>query len=101
MLQAQNSGPEDTDSKMVETPRGINAGRGFSSKLPYCERTKGEIKNRVLMDDGWILQIEVRFRLVALFVLWLFRMVLIIGRVSVWLGRSYRFPQHLSDRQPL
>ena len=72
MLQGQNS-PENTDLKVIETPTRINAGRcflrDFSSKLPYCERTKEEIKNRVLMDDEWILQIEVRFRFVAPFVL--------------------------------
>ena len=72
MLRAQNP-PENTDLRVVELPTWINAGRcfvrDFSSKLPYCERTKEEIKNRVLMDDEWILQIEVRFRLVALFML--------------------------------
>jgi hypothetical protein len=66
MLHAQNP-PENTDLRVVETPTWINAGRcfrrDFKSKLPYCERTKEEIKNRVLMDDEWILQIEVRFRL--------------------------------------
>jgi hypothetical protein len=66
MLCAQNS-PENTDLKVVKTPTDINAGRcfvrDFTSELPYCERTKEEIKNRVLMDDEWILQIEVRFRL--------------------------------------
>jgi hypothetical protein len=66
MLREQNS-PENTDLKVVETPTYINAGRcfvrDFTSKLPYCERTKEEIKNRVLMDDEWILQIEVRFHL--------------------------------------
>jgi hypothetical protein len=64
MLRAQNS-PENTDLRVVETPTWINAGRcflrDFTSELPYCERTKEEIKNRVLMDDEWILQIEVRF----------------------------------------
>lgn len=72
MLQAQNSGPESTDLKVVEVPTKINAGRcfvrDFSSNLPFCERTKEEIKNRVLMDDEWILQIEVRSRLVAVLV---------------------------------
>jgi hypothetical protein len=60
MLQAHNSGPENTDLRVVEAPTLINAGRcflrEFSSKLSYCERTKEEIKNRVLMDDEWILQ---------------------------------------------
>lgn len=63
MLDAQNS-PELT---LVETETTINAGRcflrEFTSRLPYCERKREEIKNRVLMDDEWILQIEVRFRL--------------------------------------
>jgi len=66
LLHAQNS-PENTDLKVVDTPTNINAGRcfvrDFTSKLPYCERTKEEIKNRVLMDDEWILQVEVRFHL--------------------------------------
>jgi len=65
-LYAQNS-PENTELRIVETPTRINAGRcflrDFTSKLPYCERTKEEIKNRVLMDDEWILQMEVSFRL--------------------------------------
>ena len=64
MLRAQDP-PENTDLKVVETPTKINAGRcflrDFTSLLPYCERTNEEIKNRVLMDDEWILQIEVRF----------------------------------------
>ena len=68
MLQTQES-PEDSGLKIVSTPSTINAGRcfvrDFTSKLPYCERTKEEIKNRVLMDDEWILQIEVRFRLLT------------------------------------
>ena len=72
MLRAQNS-PENTGLRVVETPTNINAGRcfvrDFTSKLPYCERTKEEIKNRVLMDDEWILQIEVRFHLLPLVVL--------------------------------
>jgi hypothetical protein len=66
MFDARNP-PEDTELTVVETPTTINAGRcfvrDFTSKLPYCERTREEIKNRVLMDDEWILQIEVRFRL--------------------------------------
>ena len=72
MLRAQDS-PENTDSRVVETPTNISAGRcfvrDFASELPYCERTKEEIKNRVLMDDEWILQIEVRFHLLPLVVL--------------------------------
>jgi hypothetical protein len=47
MLQAQNSGPENMDLRVVEAPTLINAGRcfrrEFSSELPYCERTKEEI----------------------------------------------------------
>ena len=66
MLQTQES-PENSGLKIVSTTSTINAGRcfvrDFTSKLPYCECTKEEIKNRVLMDDEWILQIEVRFRL--------------------------------------
>ncbi len=72
MLHAQNS-PENTELKVVEDPTTIHAGRcflrDFTSELPYCERTKEEIKNRVLMDDEWILQIEVRFARVTQFVL--------------------------------
>jgi hypothetical protein len=66
MLQTQES-PENSGLTIVSTPSNIKAGRcflrDFTSKLPYCECTKEEIKNRVLMDDEWILQIEVRFRL--------------------------------------
>lgn len=66
MLRAQES-PQNSGLKIVSTPTEIKAGRcflrNFTSRLPYCECTKGDIKNRVLMDDEWILQIEVRFRL--------------------------------------
>jgi len=65
ILSAQNPS-ENPVPKVVGTPTRINAGRcflrDFTSKLPYCESTKEEIKNRVLMDDEWILQFEVRFR---------------------------------------
>jgi hypothetical protein len=61
---------ETSGLKVIKTSTKINAGRcflrDFTSQLPYCECTKEEIKNRVLMDDEWILQIEVRFRLFAL-----------------------------------
>jgi hypothetical protein len=104
MLRAQNS-PENTDLKVVEAPTDISAGRcfvrDFNSKLPYCERTKEEIKNRVLMDDEWILQIEVRFHFWHWSCYDSLGLFLITGRGSVWLGRLSRFPQHLTDRQPL
>jgi len=52
----------NSDLKVVVTPSTIDAGRcfvrDFTSKLPYCESTKEEIRNRVLMDDEWILQFE-------------------------------------------
>ena len=72
MLRAQES-PENSGLKMVSTPTEIKAGRcflrSFKSRLPYCKYTKEDIKNRVLMDDEWILQIEVRFPLLHLVVL--------------------------------
>ena len=65
MLRAQES-PQNLGQKIMSTPTEIKAGRcflrNFTSRLPYCECKKEEIKNRVLMDDEWILQIEVRFR---------------------------------------
>jgi len=62
-LLAQDSpNPENSGLKVVTTPTKINAGRcflrDFESRLPYCESSKDEIKNRVLMDDEWILQFE-------------------------------------------
>ena len=70
MLRAQES-PQNSGQKIVSTPTEIKAGRcflrNFTSKLPYCECKKDEIKNRVLMDDEWILEIEVRFRLCTRF----------------------------------
>jgi len=40
----------------------IKGGRCFlhdiTSKLPYCESTKQEVKSRILMDDEWIMQFE-------------------------------------------
>jgi hypothetical protein len=72
MLPSQDS-DEKSGLKVVETPTTINAGRcflrDFTSKLPYVECTKEEIRNRVLMDDEWVLQIEVRFCLCPRFVL--------------------------------
>jgi hypothetical protein len=69
VLLAQDS-PESSGLKIVRDPTRINAGRcflrDFTSKLPYCESTREEIKNRVLMDDEWILQFEVRFSLLCL-----------------------------------
>ena len=69
MLRAQES-PGNLGLKIVSTPTEIKAGRcflrSFQSRLPYCKFTKENIKNRVLMDDEWILQIEVRFPLFAL-----------------------------------
>lgn len=62
--------PENSGLKVITTPTKINAGRcflrDFESTLPYCESSKDEIKNRVLMDDEWILQFEVRFLLCVL-----------------------------------
>jgi hypothetical protein len=68
-LLAQDSPPDPGTSglKVITTPTKINAGRcflrDFESTLPYCESSKDDIKNRVLMDDEWILQFEVRFPL--------------------------------------
>jgi hypothetical protein len=74
MLPAQGS-PESSSLKVVTEPTTIRAGRcflrDFQSELPYCESTRNEVKNRVLMDDEWILQFEVRFRLFHLPVFWL------------------------------
>jgi hypothetical protein len=67
LLAQDSSGPENSGLKVVTTPTKINAGRcflrDFESRLPYCESSKDEIKNRVLMDDEWILQFEVKFPL--------------------------------------
>ena len=69
MLLAQDP-QESSGLNIVRDPTRINAGRcflrDFTSKLPYCESTREEIKNRVLMDDEWILQFEVRFSLLCL-----------------------------------
>jgi hypothetical protein len=71
-LLAQDS-PQDpghSGLKVITTPAKINAGRcflrDFESTLPYCESSKDEIKNRVVMDDEWILQFEVRLSLYVL-----------------------------------
>jgi len=82
---------EDSNFKVVVKPSTIKAGRcfvrDFTSKLPYCESTKKEIRNRVLMDDEWILQFEVRFTHIRLIVLRLIdclfrrRRVCSVGRV--------------------
>jgi hypothetical protein len=73
MLLAQDP-PEDSGMTIVTESTEINAGRcflrDFTSKLPYCESTREEIKNRVLMDDEWVLQFEVRISLMRLVVLW-------------------------------
>lgn len=71
-LLAQDSPPDPENSglKVITSPTKIIAGRcflrDFESTLPYCEFSKDEIKNRVLMDDEWILQFEVRIPLYAL-----------------------------------
>ncbi|KAI9507499.1 hypothetical protein F5148DRAFT_106882 [Russula earlei] len=61
LLLAQHS-QENAKLKVVVSPTKIKAGRcflrDFTSQLPYCESTKEEIRNRVLMDDEWILQFE-------------------------------------------
>jgi hypothetical protein len=55
----------------------IPAGRYFrqdiTSRLPYCASVNMDIKNRVLMDDEWVLQIEVSVANV-------FRPIIIHGR---------------------
>ena len=47
----------------VVDPSVISAGRFFrhdiTSRLPYCASVNTDIKNRVLMDDEWLLQFEV------------------------------------------
>jgi hypothetical protein len=67
MLPSQDSVDEKSELKVVKSPTRIHAGRcflrDFTSELPYIKRTKEEIRNRVLMDDEWILQLEVRFYL--------------------------------------
>ena len=72
MLPSQDP-DEKSGLEIVETPTTIYAGRcflrDFTSELPYIKRTKEEIRNRVLMDDEWILQLEVRFCLCTRFVL--------------------------------
>ncbi|KAH9998247.1 hypothetical protein BJV77DRAFT_1064786 [Russula vinacea] len=61
MLPSQDQ-DEKSGLEIVETPTTIYAGRcflrDFTSELPYIKRTKEEIRNRVLMDDEWILQLE-------------------------------------------
>ena len=99
MLLAQDS-PENSGMKIVRDPTRITAGRcflrDFMSKLPYCESTREEIKNRVLMDDEWILQFEVRISLMCLVVLWLKlpatrrRRVYLVGRVIFISTAFYR-----------
>ena len=55
--------------KAVVDPTTIRSGRCFlhdiTSKLPYCESTKHDVMSRVLMDDEWVIQFEVRFPLRA------------------------------------
>jgi hypothetical protein len=50
----------------VVKPTVIYAGRffrhDFTSRLPYCASVNPTIKNRVLMDDEWLLQFEVSVR---------------------------------------
>ena len=58
--------PKDLGLKAVSNPTVISAGRFFRhdilSRLPYCASINPEIKNRVLMDDEWVLEFEVSFR---------------------------------------
>ena len=53
-------------SKAVVDTTVIPAGRTFHqdiiSRLPYCASENSEIKNRVLMDDEWLLQFQVSVR---------------------------------------
>ena len=60
-LRAQGS--KDPNLTTVVDPTVIPAGRYFrqdiTSRLPYCASVNMDIKNRVLMDDEWVLQIEV------------------------------------------
>ncbi|KAH8982823.1 hypothetical protein EDB92DRAFT_1623317 [Lactarius akahatsu] len=60
-LRAQ--GPsKDPSLWAVVNPTVISAGRFFRhdiiSRLPYCASVNSTIKNRVLMDDEWVLQFE-------------------------------------------
>lgn len=60
-LRAQ--GPsKDPSLTAVVKPTVISAGRffrhDFTSRLPYCATVNTEIKNRVLIDDEWLLQFE-------------------------------------------
>ncbi|KAI0306844.1 hypothetical protein B0F90DRAFT_1665224 [Multifurca ochricompacta] len=52
----------DSGLKAVVHPNVIDRGRcflhDFTSRLPYCVSTRHGVKNRVLMDDEWILQFE-------------------------------------------
>ena len=105
-LLAQDSlpDPENSGLKVITTPTMINAGRcflrDFESTLPYCESSKDEIKNRVLMDDEWILQFEVRFLLCVSNRVMAYR-PLLVGGGFVWLGGLHRFPQHFTHRKHL
>ncbi|KAI0249993.1 hypothetical protein BJV78DRAFT_1223462 [Lactifluus subvellereus] len=48
--------------KAVLDPTTIRGGRSFlhdiTSKLPYCESTKEDVKSRILIDDEWVIQFE-------------------------------------------
>jgi hypothetical protein len=63
-LRAKGPG-KDSAVMTVEDPLTISGGRCFlyniTSKLPYCVSSKEGVKSRVLMDDEWVIQFEVRF----------------------------------------
>jgi hypothetical protein len=60
-LRAQGP-PKDLSLTAVVKPTVIPAGRffrhDFTSRLPYCASVNTEIKNRVLIDDEWLLQFQ-------------------------------------------
>jgi hypothetical protein len=55
---------KDSAVRIEVEPTIIKGGRcflhDFTSKLPYCLSTKEDVKSRVLMDDEWVIQFEVR-----------------------------------------
>ena len=104
MLLAQDS-PEDSGMKIVTEPTKIAAKRcflrDFTSNLPYCESTREDIKNRVLMDDEWVLQFEVRIFRYAFGCVVAQTDCRFAGGGLVWLGGLYRFSQRSTDGQLL
>ncbi|KAH9985182.1 hypothetical protein BJV74DRAFT_797076 [Russula compacta] len=62
LARGSNENEKNSGFRVVADTTKINAGRcflrDFASKLPYCEFSREEIKNRVLMDDEWVLQFE-------------------------------------------